>query len=525
VRRPENLKAALQEINRRPVGCDGIRYEAFTEPLAYSRWHPEVIFEFGSNFEPVKYLQERIACQEMADPTMEVIAKRGRAVQSSTVADRIIQRAIARKLDRSFDPLFPDSSWGYRPERSAQGAIWEVRRQIRAGAHWAFKTDIEHFFDNVNRGILSQQLAVLISDQKLRDFMMAMISPMVLSKRGAFVQTGALPQGNGITPFLANIYVLGLDFACSGFNYFRYVDDLLVLGRTRGEVVAAQSVIIRELSCLGLKLNACKTFIRDLHQQPVIYLGYEIRGGNLYPPANAVARFRQTLGTRGCQARANLMVSFVRRFRFTRARKLFRRLDRQLAHLYPDRLTLVALFDAARVTHVGHGLQTTLHLEELRVSYGNAASMVPEKALTGRPPRSPRLGAAALPDSLSPAPRRTHMVPTRSSKYLQFIRTRACSLCADPETDAHHSLRTLPGISEAGLAQKGSDYLAIPLCRRHHELLHSGRETLSREEILELIVINLICYVTRPRSSGMDLSSSPSTSGESDISMDATTAV
>jgi len=92
-------------------------------------------------------------------------------------------------------------------------------------------------------------------------------------------------------------------------------------------------------------------------------------------------------------------------------------------------------------------------------------------------------------------------VTTAQSDYLDFIRSRPCTLCGNPQAEPHHAIRRLPGISEARLAQKGSDFLCIPLCNPCHTKLHRGGITLSRTEVLEFCLINLICFLeaTHPR--------------------------
>jgi hypothetical protein len=84
----------------------------------------------------------------------------------------------------------------------------------------------------------------------------------------------------------------------------------------------------------------------------------------------------------------------------------------------------------------------------------------------------------------------------KDETYLDLLRSRPCSFCAYPKTEPHHSLRRLRGISEGGLAQKGPDYLAIPICHRCHEHIRDGRLKPSREEYMELCLINLICYLS-----------------------------
>jgi hypothetical protein len=86
-------------------------------------------------------------------------------------------------------------------------------------------------------------------------------------------------------------------------------------------------------------------------------------------------------------------------------------------------------------------------------------------------------------------------ITTKSSDYLDFIRTRPCCFCCAPADEPHHVFKRLRGISEAGMAQRGSDYLAIPVCHLCHEKLENGSLEPGPAELLELIVINLICYL------------------------------
>ena len=349
VRRMPNLAGALQEISRRPVGCDGLRVEAFQDPLGYLRWDPNLL-DLYPELRPLETLQEAIAYSQEPDPAQEIVVDGHRRVQRSTVPDRIIQRALSRKLQRVLDPYLAPSSWGYRHARSPERAIVEVRNHVRAGAHWVLKTDVEDFFPSVDRHILQTQLRASISDEALCDFLMKVISPVLLANNRSFIQTAGLPQGNGITPFLANLYLHGLDMAVAGLQYFRYVDDILVLGQTRQEVLQAKRLIERLLNRLHLHLNVRKTFVCDIYRQPVVFLGYELRGGNVYPPAEAATRFKRKLQFRGQKARQNLMLGFVRRFRVGSVRKLFRRLDRELVQLYPPGLTLVGLLEGRFVS-------------------------------------------------------------------------------------------------------------------------------------------------------------------------------
>lgn len=90
-----------------------------------------------------------------------------------------------------------------------------------------------------------------------------------------------------------------------------------------------------------------------------------------------------------------------------------------------------------------------------------------------------------------------HPIATRDPGYLDFIRSRPCAFCGSEQTEPHHSIRHLRGVSSAAMGQKGSDFLSIPVCRRCHTKIHSGQPKPSREDLLELIVTYLICYLNK----------------------------
>ena len=71
----------------------------------------------------------------------------------------------------------------------------------------------------------------------------------------------------------------------------------------------------------------------------------------------------------------------------------------------------------------------------------------------------------------------------RSKKYLEFIRSKPCLLCANPETVPHHVRRQRWG---AGTGIKPHDYVCIPLCHRCHD------PKIEKEIDVELVIIDLL---------------------------------
>lgn len=81
-----------------------------------------------------------------------------------TVVDRIVQHAVMQVLQKQWDPTFSDSSYGFRPGRSAHQAVAQSQQYIAAGYGWVVDLDLEKFFDRVNHDKLMGRIAQRIQD-------------------------------------------------------------------------------------------------------------------------------------------------------------------------------------------------------------------------------------------------------------------------------------------------------------------------------------------------------------------------
>lgn len=364
VRKLRNLELALAEINRRPVGVDGFTHEAYRKPFEYARWNPNFLTAYPE-LRPLQWIQGDISERFPYDPDpVEPVRVKGRVVYRGTVANRLIERAVARKLSMYLERHLCESSGAYRPGRSPENMILRVQQVIRSGAHWALKTDVHHFFDGVRRDILEKQLANSLADKYLCRFVVDALG-FYDCRRGRIISHG-LPQGNILAPVLCNLYLHQLDLSCRHLGYFRYGDDILVLAHDADELPTALEHISASLRQLGLVLNPQKTRWAYLVQDSMQFLGYELRGGSIYPPEEAILRLKRHLRVREHGARKGLMSQFVRRFRIGPVRKLFRRLDRDLHHLYPPGLTLTGLLGGYR------GTRRAIGTEVMAIPRGNA---------------------------------------------------------------------------------------------------------------------------------------------------------
>jgi RNA-directed DNA polymerase len=81
-----------------------------------------------------------------------------------TVTDRLIQQALLQVLQPILDPTFSQPSYGFRPGRSAHGAVLAAQSYVQSGRRIVVDVDLEKFFDRVNHDILIDRLQKRIGD-------------------------------------------------------------------------------------------------------------------------------------------------------------------------------------------------------------------------------------------------------------------------------------------------------------------------------------------------------------------------
>ena len=212
------------------------------------------------------------------------------------VVDRLIQQAIAQVLGWIFDPGFSESSFGFRPRRSAHGALRQVQAFLRAGYRIAVDLDIEKFFDRVNHDVLMVRVRRKVTDRR------------ILALIGRYLRAGVVvgdivqptdegtPQGGPLSPLLANILLDDLDKELErrGHRFARYADDLKVLVKSRRAGERAMASLKRYLADeLRLTVNEAKSRVAPINE--CVFLGFTFRGTKLRWSDKAFDEFRYRL--------------------------------------------------------------------------------------------------------------------------------------------------------------------------------------------------------------------------------------
>lgn len=175
-----------------------------------------------------------------------------------TVLDRLLQQAIHQILRPIYDPEFSEWSYGFRPGRSAQQALVQIRSHIQSGNSWVIDMDLSKFFDEVPHDRLMSKLRVKIKDRCVIHLIERYLKSGIMSEGLVSQQIKGTPQGVPLSPLLSNIVLDELDKELEkrGHSFVRYADDFQIYvgsGRSAERVLSSLTNFLE--GRLKLRLN------------------------------------------------------------------------------------------------------------------------------------------------------------------------------------------------------------------------------------------------------------------------------
>lgn len=208
-----------------------------------------------------------------------------------TIADRVAQTVVARRLEAKVEPIFHPDSYGYRPRRSALDAVAACRKRCWT-RDWVIDLDIQKFFDSVP-GDLVMKAVEAHTDQRWVTLYITrwLRAPLQMPDGSLHERNRGTPQGSAVSPVLANLFLhyafdawIAREFP--GVTFERYVDDAVVHCVSQAQARRVLAAIADRMEQVGLRLHPDKTRIvycqdgtrRGSHEHTAFtFLGFTFR--------------------------------------------------------------------------------------------------------------------------------------------------------------------------------------------------------------------------------------------------------
>jgi RNA-directed DNA polymerase len=205
-----------------------------------------------------------------------------------TIRDRVVQTAVKLVVEPIFEADFEPNTYGYRPRRSAAGAIKAVHELLCQGYTDVVDADLSKYFDTIPHAELMQSIARRVVDRDILGLIKMWLKVPVEERdgngrrrvSGGKASRCGTPQGGVISPLLANLYMnrflkywrlTGRTAALSA-QVVAYADDFVIVSRGHAAESLAWTKVV--MGKLGLTLNEAKTSVRNARAEHFNFLGY-----------------------------------------------------------------------------------------------------------------------------------------------------------------------------------------------------------------------------------------------------------
>ncbi len=290
---PESVSTKLERIAKRAKEMPGVAFTTLAHYIdiewlkeAYRRTRKDgavgvdgqAAAEYAADLEGnLRSLLDRAKFGDhyRAPPVRRVHIPKGdgsktRPIGIPTFEDKVLQRAVAMVLEAVYEQDFHDSSFGFRPARSAHDALRALREALmEMNGGWVLEADIEAFFDSVDRVRLQEILRRRVRDGVLLRLIGKWLNAGVMEEGRVYRPDAGTPQGGVISPLLANIYlheVLDEWFARQvkprlrgRAHLVRYADDFVIAFELEEDARRVLDVLPKRFGNYGLRLHPEKT--------------------------------------------------------------------------------------------------------------------------------------------------------------------------------------------------------------------------------------------------------------------------
>lgn len=212
-----------------------------------------------------------------------------RLISAAPFRDRVVHHAIIDVIEPLLDASLIEDSYACRCGKGTHKAL-DRCQQFARRCEWVLHCDVRKYFPSIDHGLLQEMLRKRIGDQKVLQLLFLILDsgpvqePVLAWFDGddlltPIVRRRGLPIGNLTSQFFANLFLDPLDRMIKQRlrirGYVRYMDDLVVFGRSVQELRKVRAVVEETLNALRLELHPKKRQIYPV-RNGIPFLGFRV---------------------------------------------------------------------------------------------------------------------------------------------------------------------------------------------------------------------------------------------------------
>ncbi len=179
-------------------------------------------------------------------------SKKKRPLGIPSTEDKLVQEVTRMISEAIYEPTFANQSHGFRPKRSCHTALTEISRTF-TGTRGVIEGDIKGCFDNFHHQTLIEILRKRIADERFIQLIWKMLKAGYMEQWEYRNTYSGTPQGSGVSPILANIYMSELDKYLQSYAEKYIAQRLVPCGKSTWKMVYLERTIKRSRAKNGVK--------------------------------------------------------------------------------------------------------------------------------------------------------------------------------------------------------------------------------------------------------------------------------
>ena len=194
----ENLRACFESLDgKKAIGVDGVTKAMYEQDLE-------------ANLQALHDTLHQMSYRPKPVRRVEIPKEDGRTrpLGICCLEDKIVQEMARRILEAMYEPVFIDTSYGFRPKRSCHDALRQLNHEVMSEpVHWIADLDLAQFFDTMPHVEILSVMAERIADQKFLRLIARMLKAGVQTPGGVLYDELGSPQGSIVSPVIANVFL------------------------------------------------------------------------------------------------------------------------------------------------------------------------------------------------------------------------------------------------------------------------------------------------------------------------------